>query len=140
MRKTNIRIYSLHCHIYRAHSLSHYHTLILSHSTSFNFHCPSNLSFICTIIKHFHPLPLPHSTSSFYSWPHSPSSNFSNHCHLHQTFIFTLVQLSFIKHYHTLPMDALLKVFYSLRQIIRCHTLPQTHYSNCFIHCHIHQA
>jgi hypothetical protein len=128
--------------------LSHYHTLILSHSTSFNIHCPSNVSFICTFINHFHPLPLPHSTSSFYSWRH-----------LHQTFLFivTFIKLLFshqfsfhssdtIIHYHEritqsvlfievdhslsyIAIDTLLKLFYSL-----------SHSSSLIIGCHLRRV
>ncbi len=157
MRKTNIRIYSLHCHIYRAlihchiyRALIHCHIIIhfchiqqaltsialqmchsFAHSSSIFTHCHSHIQQVLFI----HGL-----TFIKLLLLLSPSSNF--YFHISWAFIHqTLLSVIFIELEHSLSyfaVDTLLKLFGSLSHssslIIRCHLRRIF-----FIHCHNHQ-
>lgn len=140
MRKTNIRIYSLHCHIYRA--LIHCHIII-----HWSCHIQQALTSIALPMCHsfahsssiFSPIAIA-TFIKFFLFMASPSSNF--YFHISWAFIHqTLLSVIFIELEHSLSyfaIDTLLKLFYSLSHssslIIRCHLRRVF-----FIHCHNHQ-
>jgi hypothetical protein len=150
MRKTNIRIYSLHCHIYRAlihcHIIIHWSCHIQQALTSIAlqiYHSFAHSSIIFTHCHcHIHQVLFIHGVifiKLFFSL--SPSSNF--YFHISWAFHSSDITQSvlFIEVDHSLSyiaVDTLLKLFYSLSHssslIIRCHLRR-----GFFIHCHNHQ-